>query len=335
MAGPQAAAPQQGNGNGAALATAPKRQAITPYQKRVNDLAAYLEARKSKLAEVLPRTLTPERLVKIAIQAVAKTPDLLKCDPGSIYLAVHHAAQLGLEPGGPLGGAYLVPYKATCQLIVGYRGLIDLARRSGQILSIEARVVRDGDTFTLEYGLSPVLTHKPNLKATTPGELQFVYAVACLRDGGKQCEVMTRAEVDAIRNRSKASKSGPWVTDYEEMARKTVVRRLCKYLPLTVELARAFDADSDGDTEAIDVTPVEVQAAEAPALPDGSTTHRLAEDLKKRRGGDARPVAGTRAMTVEGLDEFEHPPETQGDDPAATDPAMAEGVDVGEPGENG
>jgi recombination protein RecT len=168
------------------------------------------------------------------------------------------AAQLGLEPTGVLGGAYLVPYKETCTLIIGYRGLIDLARRSGQIESIEAHVVYSNDRFRCHYGLSPVLEHEPAWEGP-PGAVKAVYAIAKMKDGGMQLEVMTRAQVDAIKARSKTSGSGPWVTDYDEMARKTVVRRIAKYLPLTTELSDALQIDADNDpsidAQSVDVSP--------------------------------------------------------------------------------
>lgn len=214
----------------------------------IETLRDLLERSKPKLAEVMPRHLSADRLMRIAVAACSKTPALLQCTPMSVLNAVMQGAQLGLEPGGPLGDAYLVPYKDQCQFIVGYRGLINLARRSGQIVSIEAHVVHSKDKFTCRYGLDSKLEHEPDW-SDDPGAVVAVYAVAKLKDGGTQCEVMTKAQVDAIRKRSKASGSGPWVSDYEEMCRKTVVRRLCKYLPLSVELADALEADTNSETE--------------------------------------------------------------------------------------
>lgn len=230
-------------------------QKVDPKQQAISNFNQYLELRKSTLSRVLPKHMTPERLIKVAMLAYSKTPKLRECSLESVGQAVMQAAELGLEPGGVLGHAYLVPYGNTCTLIPGYRGLIELARRSGEIESIEAHVVYANDKFTLKFGLDPVLEHEPNLDSE-PGGLRFVYAIAKLKDGGKQLEVMTKAQVDAIRKRSKSGNNGPWVTDYEEMARKTVVRRLVKYLPLSTEraetLAKALELDNDN--EAIDVT---------------------------------------------------------------------------------
>jgi recombination protein RecT len=227
---------QNGNGNGNARAI----QTIDPRQATLKDL---LSRALPAMKQVLPRHLTPERLVKVALAATGRNQDLLACTADSILDCVMQAAQLGLEPGGPLGHAYLIPYKNKCTLIVGYKGLIELARRSGEIDSIEARVVYERDEFRVAYGLNPVLEHVPNLSGD-PGQLIMVYAIARLRGGGVQAEVMTRSQVNAIRQRSRASGSGPWVTDYDEMARKTVVRRVCKYLPLSVELADVLEGEA-------------------------------------------------------------------------------------------
>lgn len=231
------------------------------------DIKTFLESKKDAIAEVLPKHLTPERVIKVALIAYNKTPALQQCSQSSLLMAIVQASEVGLEPGGALGHAYLVPYKQTCQLIIGYRGLIDLARRSGQIASIEAHVVHENDKFRCHFGTNPVLEHEPAWKGE-PGEIVCVYAIAVLKDGSKQVEVMTRAQVDAIKNRSRASSNGPWVTDYAEMARKTVVRRLCKYLPLSVEMQKALEIDNANDP--IDITP-----------PDAQPTSRT-ESLKAR-----------------------------------------------------
>jgi recombination protein RecT len=219
------------------------------------DIRSLIEAAKPKLAEVLPKHLSADRMVRVSIACIVKTPALAKCTSTSLLNCLMTAAQLGLEPTGVLGGAYLVPFKDECTLVIGYRGLIDLARRSGQIESIEAHVVHSRDRFTCHYGLDPRLEHEPAWTGDR-GDILAVYAVAKLVGGGRQVEVMTRGEVDAIRARSKSGNSGPWATDYSEMARKTVVRRLCKYLPLSVEMADALAAEEETAlAAAVDVTP--------------------------------------------------------------------------------
>lgn len=228
-------------------------------------LGSWLNQKRDELAKVLPKHLTPERLIRVAINCVAKTPLLAACSMDSLYKCVLACAELGLEPGGALGLAYLVPFKNKAggydsQLVVGYRGFIELARRSGQLSQIEAHVVHAGDQFQVEFGLAPKLVHVPKLDGS-PGQALFVYCLASFRDGGKHVEVMTIEAVNNIRARSRAALSGPWVTDYEEMARKTVVRRAAKYLPLSPELAQAFEADDD----VVDVEAVQNQAPQLAA----------------------------------------------------------------------
>jgi recombination protein RecT len=217
-------------------------------QLNTRDIKSVLESAnvKASIADRLPRHLSADRIIKVAVTAINKNPDLLKCTRDSILMAVMQSAELGLEPGGALGEAYLIPYGTTCQFIPGYRGLISLARRSGQIVSIEAHVVREKDEFEYELGLEQRLKHRPYIDGE-PGKLRIVYAVAKLKDGGTQLEVMTRAQVDAIRNASKGKNSIPWKDHYEEMARKTVVRRIFKYLPVSVELAAALEIQAKAE----------------------------------------------------------------------------------------
>lgn len=205
---------------------------------------------QAQIKAALPRHMTPERLARIVTTEIRKVPKLAECNPMSFFGAVIQCAQLGLEPGNALGHAYLLPYGRDVQLIIGYRGMIDLARRSGQIVSIDARAVYEGDKFECTLGLDPHIDHVPdwnNPNRTKAEKLQFVYAVAKLKDGGIQFDVMSRAEVEAIRSRSKAGNGGPWKTDYTAMALKSVVRRLFKFLPVSIEIQTAIGLDERAD----------------------------------------------------------------------------------------
>ncbi|WP_082806148.1 recombination protein RecT [Marichromatium gracile] len=220
---------------------------MLPAQKQnYTTIAQMMERNRDSIAAALPKHLTAERLSRVALGELRTNPRLLDCNPTSLMSAIVKASQLGLEVGSAMGHAYLVPYKTECTLIIGYRGMIALARRSGEIQSITARVVYARDTFELEYGLEEKLRHIPSTDED-PGQVTHVYAVAKLRDGGIQYEVMTRAEVEAVRKRSRAGGNGPWVTDWSEMARKTVMRRLFKYLPMSIEMADAMAAEVDED----------------------------------------------------------------------------------------
>ena len=204
------------------------------------------------IQQSLPSHLTPERLTRLAITAVNRTPGLAECDTKTIVGAIMTAAQLGLEPNTPLGHCYLVPYSnkrartKECQLIVGYQGFIDLAYRSGRVLSIQARAVRAGDHFVYQYGLEEKLEHRPS---EMRGEISHFYAVCRLKDGGHAFVVFSRSEMDQIMSET-ASKGrhGPWRDHYESMGCKTAVRRLQKYIPQSVEWARAAAVDESSPT---------------------------------------------------------------------------------------
>jgi recombination protein RecT len=241
-------------------------------------LAGFLEVRKNHLSQVLPKHLKPERLIKLAVLAANRQPLLKKCTMDSVFLSLLTAAELGLEPSGTLGGAYLVPYGATCQLIVGYRGLVDLARRSGVLEQVEAHIVYEGDVFECEFGLTPKLRHVPDLALAGRGEkagARLVYAVARMKGGAVHAEVMTVAEVERIRTRSKSGSNGPWATDWGEMAKKTVVRRLCKLLPLSPEMLRALEAEDEPEATVV---------ADGEAVEAVVATSRTASLKEKVRG---------------------------------------------------
>ena len=241
------------------MSTQALKNAITPAkakplsERTIADLMSDAKI-KAQMALALPKHMTADRLARIATTEMRRVPALANCSPESFLGAIMQCAQLGIEPSNSLGHAYLIPFgngkdkqgRANVQLIIGYRGMIDLARRSGQIVSLSARAVYENDEFSYEYGLHEDLTHKPSEDGNT-GKLTHVYAVARLKDGGIQFEVMSRAQVDAIRAQSKAGNSGPWQTHYEEMAKKTVIRRLFKYLPVSIEIQKAVGLDEQAE----------------------------------------------------------------------------------------
>lgn len=212
-------------------------------REKVDGIRSLLDKSREQIAMALPKHMTSERMLRVTMTAVQRTPELLDCEPRSLIGAIVQASQLGLEPDGILGHAYLVPFRnkktgqKEVQLIPGYKGLVDLSRRSGQISTIYARCVFAKDRYDFHYGLEPRLDHTP-ADLDDPGDVVAAYAVCRLRDGGVQFEWLWRREIDKIRAQSKASGSGPWVTHFEEMAKKTALRRLCKLLPVSVEVQR-------------------------------------------------------------------------------------------------
>lgn len=219
-----------------------------PAKNPVDSFRAFLEKQKSQLAAALPKHLTPDRMIRLATTEFAKNPLLQQCSATSIYGSIIQASQLGLEIG-VIGQGYLVPYRNNkkgiyeCQFIPGYKGLISLARRSGEVTSIETHIVYEHDKFDLVLGIDSKVTHIPYLDGER-GKAKLVYGVARFKDGGYHFEWMSLQEVDNIRARSKASTNGPWVTDYGQMVRKTLIRRMANYLPMSIELAAALGVDN-------------------------------------------------------------------------------------------
>lgn len=227
-----------------------QRAVIKSNPEKQKDLKNLFEANKSAIMAVLPKHVTADRLMKIALSTTSKDAKLLACAPKSLFRCVVEAASLGLEPGGVLGEAYLVPFKGDATLVIGYRGLIKLARQSGEIKSIRARVVYKGEEFQVNLGLHEDIVHKPIIGGVerTDADIVAVYAIAEFVDGDPQFEVMDKDQIDKIRARSASANSGPWVTDYAEMARKTVIRRLAKVLPLSAEKSESFHKAIAHDT---------------------------------------------------------------------------------------
>lgn len=226
----------------------------TPVEKprTPNQLVGdYLETMMPSISSVLPKHVTPERMSRIALNVIRSNPKLLECNINSLMGAVMEASKLGLEPG-LMGQCYLIPFKNNktnqmeAQFIVGYRGLIDLVRRSNHLSTIEAREVHEHDEFDFEYGLDDKLYHKPKLNDR--GKVIAYYAKARMKDGGYSFQVMSVEEMIKFRDKhAKAKNFGPWKDEFDAMAKKTVLRQLIKYLPISIEDLGSFDEASGAD----------------------------------------------------------------------------------------
>lgn len=277
---------QQQNGRGQQ-----GRAMVRSGDDRLANLQGLFAKAQGKIKSVLPRHLTPEKLMRLVLSAASRTPKLLECSPNSILLASLQSAALGLEPNTPLGHAYLVPHwngttrQMEAQFIPGYRGLVTLAVQSGEIKTVVARAVYEGDSFEVELGLDERLVHRP-LLTDEKRPLVAVYSIASFANGAKTFDFMSKAQVDGIRARSKSKDNGPWVTDYDEMAKKSVIRRHSKLMPMSVDKAqgyiRALDAQERAETgdgpDFSDILgdlgePLALEGEEAPAqLPQSRTT---------------------------------------------------------------
>lgn len=262
-----------------------KQSKLPAKQAGGGNVQAFFEHNKPTLVAVLPKHLSADRMLKIALGALRTTPKLMECTVESLFGAIVTCSQLGLEPNTPMGHAYLIPFgnrkanRTDVQLIIGYKGLVDLARRSGQIESISARIVHENDDFDVEYGTVDEIRHKPLIFGDR-GDVIGVYAVGKLKDGGRQFEFMSVAEVNKIRDGSQGYQTAvrynrtdnPWISHWEEMAKKSAIRRLCKYLPMSIEMASAVALDGAAEAGKTPRYEDALQGEFTVEDPDGPTT---------------------------------------------------------------
>jgi recombination protein RecT len=244
-----------------------------------------LDARSQALVDLLPDAAAASRFKRVVIQALIKNPELLECTPDSVVLSVFEAAAQGLEPTGAAGGAHLVPYNVKvaknpdrwekqAQLIPDYRGVIRLVTKPpSEVLSLEARVVKEGDEFDYRLGTDAFVHHVPSLAAERSAKATtHVYAVARLKNGERIPDVMDRAEVAKIQTRGRGAAFSPWATDWDEMAKKTVIKRIAKNLPVRPEIRSILVREDE-------MSGIEPEAATG-AAPSGLTkVSRLAQRL--------------------------------------------------------
>lgn len=218
-----------------------KNTAIASKKESTPTVADFITGYKDRIAMVLPKTMTPERFTRIAINAVTNTPALAQCSPASLIAALLKSAECGLEPNTALGEAYLIPYGGKVQFQISYQGQIALAYRANEDLQVEARTVYENDTFEYEFGFEPKLKHVPAME--NRGKIVWFYAVVRIKGRVAAFEVMSKADIDAHRKAYSKAKNSPWDSAYEEMAKKTVLKKALKYVPKSVEMAAAMEAD--------------------------------------------------------------------------------------------
>jgi len=292
--------------------------AMTIYERvEQSAVVAALDSQSEQLMPFLGDEDAVARFRRGVVVAIAKNPDLMNCTPQSIILACFEAAQQGLEPTGAAGGAHLVPYKMkdgtrVAQLIPDYRGVIRMVTKPGsEVLSLEARVVKEGDDFAYQLGTDAFVQHVPALdparsaKATT-----HVYAIARLRNGATIPDVEDRAGIERIRKRGANSSQSPWVTDWDEMGKKTLIKRLSKVLPVRPDVRQILtreDELGEGDDASA--------AATLPASP--TKVASLASRIQPRNVTPASDAPGAAEDTGQ------LPESTPSDDAAAAPPGAA------------
>lgn len=285
---------------------------LTPAKKKLDTVRALLDRAKPQIAAALPRHLDPERMVRVVLTCLLRTPKLLDCDALSLVGAVIQSAQLGLEPDPTLGEAYLVPRwnkkrnVSEVNFMVGYKGLVKLAYQAAIVSSIEARIVHAKDDFKYRHGTDPFLHHVGS-GADDPGPMTHAYCLLRFKDGtDPKFEVMPRREIERHRARSSSADDGPWVTDYDAMACKTACRVTMKLAPLSTELRRAIALDERAeagvpqDLDALvdhsvamvpsapaapEARPVSTPPAPVSATPDQKQLNALAERMRASSPG--------------------------------------------------
>ncbi len=219
------------------------KNALVVQDKDTLETLLQTDEAKQSFIDVMPKIMTVDKVMKMALIAVSKTPKLLQCTKTSFLQSVIDAAELGLTFGGAMATSYLIPYGKECQFQVGYKGLIELAYRSGKVNAIESHVIYDNDEYYVEHGTQPKLIHKPLMKGDR-GPVVAVYAVAILTNGTPVAEVMTVDEVEKVRAISQNENGTTWTQHWGQMARKTVIKRLANSLPKSPELIRGIEIDN-------------------------------------------------------------------------------------------
>lgn len=240
---------------------ASKAEPLAVTQKKT--MMQVIKSMEGEFKKALPSVITPERFTRMALTTISANPDIAACTPQSFAGALLQAAQLGLEPNTVLGQCYLIPYNNNVrgidgswqkikqvQFQVGYKGMIDLAYRSGEIESIQAHCVYENDKFEYAYGLEPKLEHIPAM--SDRGRVIGAYAVFKTKSGGFGFEVMSVDDITSHAQKfSKCfdNKNTPWQTNFEEMCKKTVLKKALKYAPLKSDFVKGVAADETVKSE--------------------------------------------------------------------------------------
>lgn len=245
--------------------------------QKQNTVDVMLSNAKDQIQKALPAVISSDRFIRVAVTEIRKSPQLQQCNPISVCAAVMQAAQLGLEFGSTLGHAYLIPYKNEATLQVGYRGLMHLCRRSGMVKKFEARAVYEGDFFEYELGTNPFIKHRPT---GNQKNMVAVYAVATLEDGTTQFDVMSREALEE-HQRKYSRNNGTWNSAFEEMSKKTVIKRIIKMLPISTEVAEALDRDVDSVIEVREPEKVQKLAENTNSYISKAESTQIMDELEK------------------------------------------------------
>ena len=239
----------------------------------VQEVRSALEKMAPQFKAALPAHVSVEKFVRVTLTAVQTNPQLINADRRTLFAAATKAAQMGLLPDGREGA--IVTFKDQAQWMPMVAGIMKLVRNSGEISTWSVQAVYENDQFDFMLGDDEHITHKPAL--SNRGKLIAVYSIVTMKDGEKSREVMSVEDVEAIRKRSRSANAGPWVTDYAEMAKKTVVRRHSKRLPLSTDI----DGVIRDDDELFMPPPEQPTTAPAPEHADEPAPKKRPSRLQK------------------------------------------------------
>lgn len=275
-------------------------QEVAPtYESRMVKFKQQWDLALPTIKAILPQGVSAERLFSVAVTARQRNPGLLECSDVSILRGIIIGAQLGLDVSGVGGKCYLVPYKGVAQFQMGWRGLVELAMRTGKVVAVYGREVYAGEDFAYEDGLVQRLHHVPSIGQGDPGQIIGAWAVAVFANGFRQIEVMNRWQLDQVRASSKAQ-SGPWFTHYGQMAVKSVIKRLCKKLPDSVEMQLALEMEDMAETGQQQPDFIELPELE-PEKPPPTRTETIVAEIKRKPGRppNPKPAAPVAAPAVD------------------------------------
>lgn len=272
----------------------------TQLATKRKDIRSVLTQMQPEFRDALPKLLTPERFTRVALTCINKNPKLLQCTQESLLACLLDCASLGIEPDGRR--AHLIPYGDKCTLIIDYKGIAELVRRSGEVADLHSDVICDNDDFDYMFGTGSFLKHKIDIRKPR-GAVVGAYSYVKLKDGAESFDVMGVEEIETVRKRSKSGNNGPWVTDKAEMQKKTVFRRHSKWLPLSPELRDKIEKDDDALTEQERFAAAKpANAIEfGPALPEDDGESEADEKKSGRKKEKPAPERATPNQTLRAL----------------------------------
>lgn len=292
--------------------------ALIEQRQKIKTIRELLDKQKGEIAKALPRHLTPDAMLRTVYTTLQSNPKLMECTPESLLRAVMLSSQMGLLPDGISGQSYFIPYKnkdngwaLEVQFQLGYKGNLELARRSGQVARVDVQTVYEHDQFEYAFGLNPKLDFTPSEEADR-GKKKFVYALVVLKDGSPYYDVWSVNRINAHRNQYSQQPNGKaWTGSWDSMAGKTVLNHVLKFCPMSIEYQRAVALDAMADMgmpqnldmELLVPNTVPLIAETVESEPKGKLDKIVEQDQAKRQSdAEVRPALDAEEQRVKNAD---------------------------------